>query len=314
MALIGSRVSAMIASTAILMGLLTRVSAVLMPNGWDISQECVHHISSNGRVESLPDGLGDIVTDTDPSDKQQRVIHLPPCPHKKARRPSNPALGYYSDWIVDTVSLHESVGSMISNWTVPKVPRSRGPLPGMSSIYFFNGLEDNGGHGNASMILQPVLSYGRSGCVLNPLAGWKFTAFQVTAAGRAYCGPSVSVEEGDHLQGRMELIDKSKWRITADAGSKGRSEHVVTADFKATAAYLTLEGMVIYSCSALPSSESISFTDNSLTDSAGRALTPQWHTEIRHAECKPSVEPNGNAVKFIWNTAAGSDKGVSVLV
>ena len=33
------------------------------------------------------------------------------------------------------------------------------------------GLEDGGGHHGAStLILQPVLQYGKSGCVLNPLS------------------------------------------------------------------------------------------------------------------------------------------------
>ena len=47
-----------------------------------------------------------------------------------------------------------------------------GPAPPLisSSIYLFNGLEDGGGvPGKASLILQPVLSYGKSGCLINPL-------------------------------------------------------------------------------------------------------------------------------------------------
>ena len=27
---------------------------------------------------------------------------------------------YYSDWVVDAVSVHEEIGSFATNWTVPK--------------------------------------------------------------------------------------------------------------------------------------------------------------------------------------------------
>lgn len=65
------------------------------------------------------------------------------------------------------------------------------------------GLEDGGGHsGEASLILQPVLSYGKSGCVLNPLhfADWWLTSFYVSGSGRAHCGKNVGpLDQGERV-------------------------------------------------------------------------------------------------------------------
>eukprot|EP00420_Gonyaulax_spinifera_P014507 CAMPEP_0197897312 /NCGR_PEP_ID=MMETSP1439-20131203/42113_1 /TAXON_ID=66791 /ORGANISM="Gonyaulax spinifera, Strain CCMP409" /LENGTH=281 /DNA_ID=CAMNT_0043517933 /DNA_START=60 /DNA_END=901 /DNA_ORIENTATION=+ len=260
-----------------------------MPDGREYPTECVHWPGEHFRVRSLPGGQGDVMQHVQTGEE----VRLPPCPTRPAPATTSASPGssglsdaaplrYYSDWVVDTVSVHDSIGKLVSNWTVPPAPKSRGPLPGMSSVYLFNGLEDSGGKpGVATMILQPVLSYGKSGCVLNPLAGWKFTAFQVTQAGRAYCGSSISVSEGDQLQGRMERTDQDSWLVTADAGHRGRSVHQLTANFSATAAYLTLEGMVIYSCAAFPGT-GVAFVGNSIADTSGKELVPSWRTEVRH--------------------------------
>ena len=69
-------------------------------------------------------------------------------------------------------------------------------------------LEDGSGHhGDASFILQPVLQYGKSGCVLDPLKwhSWHFIAFLVDGSGRAHCGSTLQVEEGETLVGNMTL-------------------------------------------------------------------------------------------------------------
>ena len=75
----------------------------------------------------------------------------------------------------------------------------------MSSIYLFNGLEDGAGHaGNASLILQPVLSYGKSGCILSPTnwGQWNLVSYLVSGSGR---GKRIKVD-GDDIVGTM--IDK----------------------------------------------------------------------------------------------------------
>ena len=109
-------------------------------------------------------------------------------------------LGYYSDWSVyaKAVELKDHFSFLTSKWIVPETPKSTGPA-GMSSVYYFNGLEDGSGtHGNASFILQPVLQYGKSGCVIDPLLWhqWHLSAYLVDGDGRAHCGPRLKVETG----------------------------------------------------------------------------------------------------------------------
>lgn len=276
------------------------VSTVTLHGGRELSDECIHRLDDEHRVESLPDGQGDVLVRLSTG---ERTV-LPPCPGGTGASPEPRNERYYSDWVVDTVYVHEEIGTFLTNWTVPKAPTSRGPLPGMSSAYLFNGLENGGGvEGKATLILQPVLSYGKSGCILDPFAGWRFTAFQVTQAGRAFCGPSIAVQEGDMLQGRMELVDGGDtWRITADAGPRGRSVHnVAGASFHANAAYLTLEGMVIYSCAALPGA-GVAWRTNVLADAKGRSLSPRWKTEIRHTQCGPQANFAGPDVEMAWNS------------
>jgi len=265
--------------------------ATLMPDGRDYDEQCIHRLEEHHTV--ITTEHGDTVVNTNTG---ERVV-LPPC----ASKATSPGVGYYSDWVVDTVSRHPSIGRMATNWTVPAAPESRGPVPGMSSVYLFNGLEDGSNRHDSTFILQPVLSYGKSGCILNPLAGWRFTAFQVTKAGRAYCGKVIEVEEGDVLQGRMTRTGDT-WIIEADAGAKGVSSHSVTDDFEATTAYITVEGMIIYNCKALPK-EDLLFSANVLSDGQGKALEPQWKTEIYHQECKPAVTLHGNDVTVSWGAS-----------
>jgi len=284
-----------------------------MPDGREYPLECVHWLGEGDRVESLPGRLGDVIVDVATGERR----HVGNCEASGGRRDrrelvvdAGDRLGlasYYSSWIVDAVSTHTSFGGMTSNWTVPRAPKSRGPVPGMSSVYLFNGLEDGGGvPGASTMILQPVLSHGKSGCVLDPLAGWRFTAFYVTGSGRAYCGRAIAVSEGDRLQGRMELAEGSQdtWVITADAGSKGVSSYTASLPgLVMDAAYIVLEGMVVYSCDALPR-EAVEFTANALRDAQGHAVTPAWQPQVRHPECAPKASIAGHDVRLEWSSSA----------
>lgn len=274
------------------------VSATLMPDGRDYPEECIHRFDEEHSVVSKGKE-GDVVINRRTG--EQRV--LPPCHLKAALEvQSNSSVGYYSSWIVDTVSVHQSIGYMATNWTVPKAPQSRGPT-GLSSMYLFNGLEDGGGvRGASTFILQPVLSHGKSGCVLNPFAGWEFTSFQVTGAGRAYCGRHFSVKEGDMLQGIMQLKEGNTWDIISDAGRRGKSVHtaVLQDSQKIDSAYLTLEGMIVYNCKSLPDT-GVDFIANELADKDGKALTPKWRTDVRHNECQPTTEIKGDTVSMKWH-------------
>eukprot|EP00947_MAST-08B_sp_MAST-8B-sp1_P005757 g5757.t1 len=208
-------------------------------------------------------------------------------------------LGYYSDWSVYAEHAEPSAGLsyMSSAWKVPAKPQKSGPA-GLSAVYFFNGLEDGGGkHGNASLILQPVLSHGRSGCVVNPLAwgDWHMGAFLVDGSGRAHCGKAIKVSEGDTVVGNMTLTDSATntWSVTAGSSSSSTVSKYTAAlgsSVKINAAYLTLEGMVIYNCQSYPAGGGTEFTANVLKDGSGASVQPRWTPMVRHSECGQGVQ------------------------
>jgi len=181
---------------------------------------------------------------------------------------------------------------MSSQWTVPANPAKRGPA-GLSSIYIFNGLEDGGGqHGNATLILQPVLQFGKSGCVKDPLlwGEWHLSAYHVSGAGRAYCGSVLRVKEGDVVVGTMSMSAGNKWKITANkVGSTDISSIDATLSVKLDAAYCTLEAMIVYNCGVYPHSNGTTFSNNQLKDTSGATVTPSWTPMVRHSECGQHV-------------------------
>ena len=234
---------------------------------------------------------------------------LPPCPHapRQARAADESGVNYYSDWAVYAqMTSPNGVSLMSSTFHVPPAPTSRGPA-GLSSIYLFNGLEDGGGHhGNASLILQPVLQYGKSGCVLNPLtwAQWHWTAFLVDGSGRAYCGKVLKVEEGEEVVGNMTLTSsrdnatQQMWEVVAARPKTGEiSTHIVQLENKLlNAAYITLEAMICYSCKAYPDTPKTTFSSNVLFDSEGKrvpiGVAPYtWTPMARHTECGQQAVP-----------------------
>ena len=240
-----------------------------------------------------------------------------PCPHSP--RPSlKSAESYYSDWSVyaqTTSGDDASFSAMKSTWKVPASPSSRGPL-GLSSVYIFNGLEDGAGHhGNASLILQPVLQFGKSGCLLNPLAWnqWHLTAYLVDGNGRAHCGSVLKVEENDTVVGTMTQASSGEWTVEAIlVGETNRSSsYSASLGTKIIdAAYLTLEGMVIYNCATYPPGGGITFTDVGVTrkEAVGaqkRFSSSGWVPEIRHSECHQNVKVIANdQVELLWDSDA----------
>ena len=149
---------------------------ILMPDGREYHHSCVYRYETSLFEDAQ---------------------NLKPCGYEPRQRVD---LGYYSDWSVyaKAVELKDHFSYLTSKWIVPETPKSTGPA-GMSSVYYFNGLEDGSGtHGNASFILQPVLQYGKSGCVIDPLLWhqWHLSAYLVDGDGRAHCGPRLKVETG----------------------------------------------------------------------------------------------------------------------
>jgi hypothetical protein len=83
-----------------------------------------------------------------------------------------------------------------------------------------------------------------------------------------------------------------------DRGSKNLSSKYSASlgDAQINAAYVTIEGMIIYNCQSYPTNQGINFTQNKLVLGDGSIDSPVWTPEIRHTECGQSVEngPNGD--------------------
>ncbi|KAK3243742.1 hypothetical protein CYMTET_39531 [Cymbomonas tetramitiformis] len=188
---------------------------------------------------------------------------------------------------------------MSSTWVVPPKPESRGPA-GLSSVYFFNGLEDGSGVSQAaSLILQPVLQFGKSGCLNDPLlwGEWHFTAYMVLGNGRAYCGKRLAVKPGETLEGGMVAGSSGEWTVTARRVASGQtSSYTANLDMptgrKIDAAYATLEGMIIYNCKTYPSNNGTTFTNNVIKDGNGNLVNfkrTAWTPVVKHSECGQAV-------------------------
>ena len=81
------------------------------------------------------------------------------------------------------------------------------------------------------------------------------------------------------------------WEVTSTRVSTGEtSTYSASLDDKVIdAAYLTLEGMIIYHCSAYPSNDGINFYNNTLKLGDGTPVDPSWKEMIRHDECDQHV-------------------------
>ena len=229
-----------------------------------------------------------------------------PCKFK----PRNAAslANYYSDWSVYAQTATTSTfTSMTSTWKVPPKPLKHGPFE-LSSVYLFNGLEDGGGvHGKASIILQPVLQYGKSGCLINPVdwSTWHAGSYLVDGNGRAHCGKSFPVVENDTIVGTMIENGNNTWTVSTSGGKNNVTSSYTASlgDKQLNAAYLTLEGMVIYNCQTYPTNNGVEFSKIHLETKEGSVKSPQWKSELRHTECDQSVNViDGNNVELKWNS------------
>ena len=298
---------------ALLIGLIGSVAAgslladdyvddyVEMPNGMLFHRSCVHVHSSTFSVEDLGDG-------NERSASSGKSVVRGRCAYPNKRpvvvpKPTVPTVGYYSDWVAYAQAIEKDVSTpyvfMNSSWFVPPAPKSKGPL-GLSSIYLFNGLEDGGGHHNASLILQPVLSFGKSGCVLDPLhwGQWNLLSFLVSGSGRAHCGPRIGVKEGEEVVGTMENTGNNTWKVTSMRSlTKETSQYVgqLGPNVHIDAAYVTLEAMILYTCASFPGGNGTTrFYNNKLLvsrDDQTSVVEPiPWTPIIKHNECHQNVQ------------------------
>jgi len=278
-------------------------------------EDCIHQFDDAFHVQRHVGGGSSVSFNS--GDRED--LQLPPCEYAPRASPelmgSNRSLqadsGYYSAWSAYAKAARpEGFGYMSSKWRVPTAPTKRGPA-GQSSTYLFNGLEDGGGvTGASSLILQPVLQYGKSGCIINPLkwSNWWLTSYLVDGNGRAYCGARLGpLNEGEELVGEMTLTNKedNTWRVDSTRLSTGEvSTHSTTLNSVVIdAAYATLEGMVIYNCQSYPNSGSCTFEENKLSDRDGNTVSPTWTKMTPKSECNQDVEINDNTITLKWDTS-----------
>lgn len=277
---------------------------VEMPNGMLFHPDCVHRHDEDFAVHNVGAGRERVLTSSGVTEQE-------PCPYppRRKERVGSPKVGnasasYYSSWVAYGVSATTSGDAytfMNSTWTVPPEPKSRGPT-GLSSIYLFNGLEDGGGHSGAStLILQPVVSYGKSGCVLDPFAKWNYLSFLVSGSGRAHCGKKIAVKPGDLVVGTMTDKGNNVWDVVSKANGE-TSTYTATLDqgVNIDAAYATLEGMIIYNCNEFPGGGgSTKFSGNQLTTRSGKTHG-KWNSIVKHDECGQHVEIDGDDVTVFY--------------
>lgn len=296
-----------------------------MPNGMYYHEDCIHQFDDAFHVKQTPEGGSSVSFGTG----ERESLTLPPCPHAPRASPeeltvsanssSEANVGYYSAWSVYAKTARpKGFGYMSSKWSVPAKPTKRGPA-GQSSVYLFNGLEDGGGVlGASSLILQPVLQYGKSGCIINPLkwSNWWLTSYLVDGNGRAYCGARLGpLKEGEELVGEMTLTNAADntWRVDSTRLKTGEvSTHSTTLnDVVLDAAYATMEGMIIYNCQSFPDSGSCTFEENKLSDRDGNAVSATWTKMIPKTECGQDVDVSGDTITLRWDTSI-TDEAVTV--
>ena len=140
----------------------------------------------------------------------------------------------------------------------------------------------------------------------------------VDGNGRAHCGPHVAVTTGQTVVGTMTQTSAAdnSWEVSAIAVAKTNQTSTYTttlgAEIQINAAYLTLEGMVIYNCKAYPQGDHTEFTEIKLRSSTPTGddtelLPIIWTPEVRHSECGQHVKvesPLGSAVTLYYNHSA----------
>lgn len=288
-----------------------------MPNGLAYHHSCLHHHPDHFEVERI---------DGTPGWSQVGATKLGPCPYAPRPLPttrrdenrvdvgSGAAISYYSDWAVYVQTAGHNYTFMSSTWQVPAIPKKN--QFGLASVYLFNGLQDgNGIHGASSLILQPVLLHGKSGCLpFGGGGGWHLGSYLVDG-GRAHCGKHFRVQPGQTVVGTMNKLPTSNntWNvesIAVPAGGTGANRtSTYTAHLKddtvINAAFLTMEGMIVYNCQTYPAGGGVTFSEVSLHTEKGPMAHNQWTPVIRHRECAQATKVNdhqGTSVSLLWDS------------
>ena len=124
-------------------------------------------------------------------------------------------------------------------------------------------------------------------------------SYLVSGSGRAHCGKRIKVDDGDDIVGTMIDKGNNNWEVDAlHVQSNTKSSYVSKLSDEKTidAAYITLEGMIIYNCDVFPKGTT-TFFDNELRTASGGRLnigentqdTIKWTPVVKHNECKQNA-------------------------
>eukprot|EP00128_Syssomonas_multiformis_P005494 Colp12_sorted_trinity150504_noHs@33154 len=271
---------------------------VLTPSGY-IHKSCVHD-------------LGEVRVEEHKLKAQHNIVHLAngdqiehdPCPYamipfKKDElfKTKVDAISYYSGWISYTGYQHTAeYGGMTSQWTVPAAPKS--PVPLLTTLFFFNGMEEQ--LHNTSVIIQPVLQYGHSGC--GGGSKWTFASYIVSGAGRAYCGKMYGAQTGDVIQGDMNRQGRTWTVVTKNL----RTNQVSTVSSSSLKPLLfscnVMEVIRAYSCGAYPADNGLAFKNVHVYDEEMKEIDMRgkWILYNTHNECGQSVSLAGDEIDITY--------------
>lgn len=253
--------------------IICNAEKVITPAGW-MDAECVHKYGEN-------------VPSTKCLSNSKIALH--------------PELTYYSGWVaLAGQSFASPIEQFSAEWTVPPSPS----FNFLTTLFFFPGLEDQ--HPKGSLILQPVLQYGFSGCGGGPF--WSFTAFIVNLEGRALCGKMLRVNEGDRLLGNITRTGEGAYDVSAQVLSGSNSQISVKSienlNVELKYAAVVMEGIRIYSCKAYPSNHQLEFSNIKvkLADDSFPRLSLQ--PTVSHTECGQNVQIKGGKVVVKFESSA----------
>ncbi len=166
---------------------------VQVPGGLQIHKSCIHSVPNGGRV-----GADGSVWDGN----QNLVEAFRDCLYPR-RTQTNPP-GVVNGWVEDAeVYLPASFFDKITgDWYVPSLPS----VATGQTIYLFNSLQYFSIYQPLDTIIQPVLEY------FGGSNGWQMQDW-IVQGNSAYTGAAVSVNEGDHISGLIQLNTSTQYQI-----------------------------------------------------------------------------------------------------
>jgi len=226
-----------------------------------VRPDCLHQVPNGAKVsESAHGRAGEDVTLNG-----QLIAHFDPCPENSISTRhlvQDPGTG--NGWVEaaqwDTaLKSPDNIDYLYGYWTVPAAPKTSGAL-----VYFFNGVEPNGG----GWIIQPVLQYGDNGAFGGDY--WVFASWLVHSNTDYFVSSTVlSVNPGDKVNGSLWETSISGGTLGYDIAATDNTTNqssllsLTATGYQRIWAYAgVLEAYNVTSCSEFPggSSGSLEFT------------------------------------------------------